>query len=77
MKVVKTSIISIILYITTYIILHYIIGKITENLQKELEQKPGNQELEQKTKYSKLMFFCFPFIYVIFIIIMFFIFQIQ
>jgi len=69
----KFLILNLIIYFVAYVIIHIMIGVFKQINNKELKNKPGNIELENKEKFYKFFFNWFPAIYLIFIIIMFYV----
>ena len=70
----NTSIPAMIMYFVGYILIHSLIGLKLEKVKKELEEKPGNEELMNLGRKLKKAFAWFPAIYLVVIIIMFYFF---
>jgi len=68
------TILSGIMYLIVYIILHTLIGLKFEKIKKELNEKPGNQELLKSGRTFKFLFTWFAAMYLIFIIVLFYFF---
>lgn len=51
-----------------YLVLHIIIGLTCKNLEKQLEEKPDNKELQKNIKYFDILFKWFPTVWIIIIL---------
>ena len=70
MIVEKLPIGLLITYFLVYVIIHFIIGIYRDNVGKDLEEKPGNEELENAFRNSNILFKWFPAIAVVIIVIL-------
>ena len=71
-SVSKLSILSLVVYFVIYIVLHITIGLIKNKVDKDLKEKPDDEETKFLSKILKQSFNWFPAIYLIFIIVMFY-----
>lgn len=63
------SIISLIIYFCLYLGIHIGIGYLKIQAEKEVKEKPFNEEIEQRVKWTRIAFMWWPPIAVVFIII--------
>jgi len=68
------SIWGFVIHFIIYIVIHTGIGYKFEKVKKELEEKPGNDELMKTGKRLKKLFKWFPAIYVVWLLLLFYFF---
>lgn len=65
----KLSIVSLVVYFVIYLIIHIAIGFLKEQATKEIMEKPGNREIENRLKWTIRAFQWWPPIAVVLVII--------
>ena len=70
--VTKTPFSVIVLMMIIYIVVHAIIGVKFNQIKKEREDKPGNEEIERNYKWLNFLFKWFPAMYVVIVVLVFY-----
>jgi len=66
----KFSLIMIIILFVVYVVVHILLGKKLNKIKTNLKDKQDNYELVQEHKYFNFLFKWFPFLYVLFILLL-------
>lgn len=69
-EVGKLSILYLVIIVVIYVIIHIFIGLARDKAKKELDEKPGNQELESKLLLLQRVFKWFPAFMIVVVIIL-------
>jgi len=65
----RMPIITLAIYFLIYIAVHVFIGLLRDKALDELDDKPGNIEIEKKVKWTNIAFKIFPMVYVVFLVL--------
>lgn len=65
----KISIVSLIIYFVVYVAIHLGLGYLKQQAEKEVNEKPGNIEIENRKKWTGWAFKFWPMIAVVLIVL--------